>query len=398
MLELIRFLRGYYRIRIRGAAPEQALNRLTKERLLFWNIERIDDFTCDISIRKKDFPVVQELVSKIQDGAELLCEVGLLCHFRGLKRRKAFLAACLLIVITVYVLPSFIWCIRVEGNETIPSEKILYELQNLGIGFGTWGNSIVPQDLKNKMLNRIPQLEWLTVNHSGGLATVIVRERESAPPVVDRKVVTNLVATQDCIITEMEILSGQAVCQVGQTVLEGQLLVSGYADLEHCIQATLSLGEVYGRTWRAQDAVTPATYERKSGDGTTHRRYSLILNGKRINFFQNSGIWGDGCDKMTVYHQLTLPGGYAFPIILVEETATERTLEPESLQREEALQILTEATKAATMDNMIAGEILKNNLKLQTAGGVYHLTGSYECHEMVARSVPAILSESEGTS
>lgn len=53
MTEFVRFLCGYYRVRIRGAAPEQALNRLTQEHVAFWDIQRIDDFASDISTAGK---------------------------------------------------------------------------------------------------------------------------------------------------------------------------------------------------------------------------------------------------------------------------------------------------------------------------------------------------------
>lgn len=396
MTEFVRFLCGYYRVRIRGAAPEQALNRLTQEHVAFWDIQRIDDFASDISIRRKDLERVQHLAAKVQDGAEVLREAGLLCHIRGLKRRKAFLTAAALILAAAFVLPNFVWCIRVEGNELVPTEQILRELADLGVGFGTWGNSIVPQDLKNRMLNRIPQLEWLTVNRSGGIATVVVRERTPIPEIMDRRRVTNLVATRDCIITQMEVLSGQAVCQVGQTVREGELLVSGYADWEHCIQATRSLGEIYGRTWRKQDAVTPAACAVKGEAGETHTRYALLIGRKRINLYRDSGIWGTGCDKIVTYHPLTLPGNYEFPVTLIEETATERTLEMQTLTPAEAQELLTSGTSSAVRADMVAGEIVRSNVKASRDGSVYRLTGTYECREMVAKSVPAILFESEG--
>ncbi len=393
MTELIRLLAGYYRVRVRGAAPETALYRLTQAHIPFWDIARIDDFTSDISIRRRDLQAVQALAERVQDGAELLSEHGLLCHFRGLKRRKLFVLSVFLIFAAAYILPNFIWCLRVEGNERVPSERILRELAELGVGFGTWGGDIAPQELKDQMLNRIPELEWLTVNRSGALATVVVRERQEGGPVVDRRRVTNLVASRDCIITRMEILSGQPVHQAGDSVRAGELLVSGYADWEHCVQATLSLGEVYGRTWRRQKAVTPVEWDFKAASGGSQRRYALLLGRKRINFFQNSGIWRPECDKMTVYHPLTLPGGLVFPLTLVVETATERTLETKALGRTAASRLLKDGTAAAARADMVAGEIVRDNLKLRRGAGVYELTGSYECHEMVARSAPAIFWE-----
>ena len=66
-----------------------------------------------------------------------------------------------------FVIPKFVFFYEVVGNETVPEAQILRELQNLGVGFGTYGPSIRPQELKNRMLLQIPKLQWLTVQQSG---------------------------------------------------------------------------------------------------------------------------------------------------------------------------------------------------------------------------------------
>ena len=396
MYKWVQGVRTYARIRLDGAAPELVLNRLNHEKIRFWEITRVDDFHTDISVLKKDLPRVQLSAEHAQCQAEVLEICGFLVWLQQFRKRKAFVAAVLLILVMAYVLPQYIWFLRVEGNETVPSDQILQELEELGVGFGTKGKNIVPQDLKNKMLNRIPQLEWLTVNTSGAIATVVVREREPAPKQVDQKTVTNLVASQDCMITDMEILSGQAVCEVGQIVQKGELLVSGYADLEFCIQAVPSLGEVYGQTWREQNAVLPAEYQAKGEPEETDRSFSLLIGRKRINLFGNSGIYTSGCDKMTVYHWFTLPGGYTLPLALVEETCVTRTVTAQEFTEDDAASCLTASTTDAVRGDMVAGEILEQHTRVTREGNVYQLTGYYTCREMVARSVPAILWESEG--
>lgn len=398
MTEFVRHLAGSCRLEVAAAAPELVLNRLTREQLPFWNLLRKDPFTVEITVRHRDREQAEKLATAAMGEVRLLGETGLPVLLRGLQHRKAFAVALVLILIAAYVSTLFVWCIRVEGNERVPDQLILRQLEELGIGFGTWGGDIVPQDLKNHMLNRVPELEWLTVNKDGGLATAVVRERPEVPEVIDRRMVTNLVASQDCLITKMEVLSGGAVCQVGDTVRKGELLISGYQDLEFCTQVTRALGEVYGRTWREQNAVTPAETLWKTDEGETNCRFALLIGKKRINLYGDSGISEVGCDKMIVYHTLTLPGGYTFPLTLVEERTTARTLEPGTLLLTEAVQLLQDGTARAVSEDMIAGEILRDDLDVRREGDLYRLTGYYECQEMVARAAPATLSESEGNS
>ncbi len=397
MTDGVRTALGAWRLVVRAASPEQVLSRLSREKLRFWAPVRRDDFTAEATVAGRDLARARAAVTAAQ--GEVLSETPLgLLRLRPLfRRRKAFLAAVAAILLSVQVLTGYVWCLRVEGNEAVPDEAILRQLAELGVGFGTRGRDIVSQDLKNRVLAELPQLEWLTVNRSGGLATVVVRERLETPAVLDRRMVTNLVAVRDCLVTEMQVLSGQAVRQVGDTVRAGELLVSGYADLEHCTQATRSLGEVYGRTWRRQEAVTPAQAAWQLGVGETHRRYALLLGRRRINFYKTSGIWGSGCDKMIVYHQLTLPGGYTFPVTLVEEIAVEREQTAETLTPAHARQLLETGTAAAVQASMVAGELLREDVDVQREGALYRLRATYECREMVAREVPARFTESEGT-
>ena len=86
----------------------------------------------------------------------------------------------------------------------MPSAQILRELQELGVGFGTYGPSIKPQELKNQMLLRIPKLQWLTVQQSGMCARVVVRERPDKEAVLDRKAPTDVIAARAGVLTRVE--------------------------------------------------------------------------------------------------------------------------------------------------------------------------------------------------
>lgn len=397
MTDRLRTLLGAFRLTVRSAAPENVLSRLSRERVRFWDLRRDDDFTVTLTVRRRDIDRASQLIARTQGEITERTALGLPVVTRRLRRRWAFFAAAALVLASMQVVTDFVWHVDVAGNDRVPAEAIRRELAELGVGFGTWGFDIVPQDLKNRMLAEIPELEWLTVVRSGGLATAVVREREPTPEVVDRRMVTNLVAVRDCLITDVEALSGQAVCAPGDTVRAGELLISGWMDLELCTRATRALGEVYGRTWHRREAVTPAETVCQTYEGETHRRYALVLGRTRINFYGDSGNWGQGCDKIITYHTLTLPGGCQLPVTLVEETAVERETEARAVTPAEAEALLTGAAEAAVTGELVAGQVLQRTADVRRDGGVYRLEGTWECREMVAREVPAIQTESEGT-
>lgn len=143
--------------------------------------------------------------------------------------RRAAEAAALLILLAAaiaagIVVPKYVFFYEVEGNEAVPSAQILRELRELGVGFGTYGPSIKPQELKNQMLLRIPKLQWLTVQQSGMCARVVVRERPDKAPVLDRKVPTDVIASRAGVLTRVEAVAGNCLCAPGQAVGGGELL------------------------------------------------------------------------------------------------------------------------------------------------------------------------------
>lgn len=166
------------------------------------------------------------------------------------------------------VVPKYVFFYEVEGNEAVPSAQILRELRELGVGFGTYGPSIKPQELKNQMLLRIPKLQWLTVQQSGMCARVVVRERPDKAPVLDRKVPTDVIASRAGVLTRVEAVAGNCLCAPGQAVAGGELLVSAYTDFGFKTQVTAARAEIYARDRSGRPC---ASYRRRSRSRRTAR-------------------------------------------------------------------------------------------------------------------------------
>ena len=397
MIDRLRQVLGAVRLTIQAAEPGAVLSRLARDRIYFWNLCRPDRWTVALTVRLRDWDRAAASAVRAQGEITEAEVMGLPTVTGRLRRRWVFFLAAGAILLSMQPLTEMVWYVDVVGNDRVPAEAIRRELEELGVGFGTWGLDIHPQDLKNRVLAEIPELSWLTVVRSGCLATAVVRERPEEPTVTDRRIVTNLVASRDSLITEVEALSGQAAVVPGAVVQRGEVLITGLVDLERTTMATRALGEVYGRTWYRVSAVTPAEAVYQTWEGETHSRYALIVGRKRINLYEDSGNWGAGCDKMVTYHPLMLPGGVELPVTLVEEQATERVTEVRTIPEEEARSLLESGREAAVTEGMVAGEVLRRTAEVCRTGGAYRLTGTWECREMVAREVPAYQRESEGT-
>lgn len=397
MMRLVAFLRGHCRLEITGVEPSRCLNRFLRCGVGFWDLATPDAYTLQCSVLTRDLAAAVQTARGCQCQARCLARHGFAHRYGGLVRRPMLLVSLALLLAGILVLPNFIWTLEVQGNVTVPTAQILQELDNIGVRFGTWGPGLSNREIKNKMLLRIPALQWLAVNCSGGRATVLVSERTEADRVTSKREVTNLVAARDGVISQVQVYSGAAQCTPGQAVRQGQLLVSGYCDWDGRIQATRAYGEIYAQTQHKITAKLPAAVAKKQPGGRAKRCIWLNLGRKRIKIFGRSGISAACCDKIESEKMLTLPGGYTLPIGITVQTFRPYTPEQATLAEEDAWPLLRDAARRQLQASMIAGQLESAREEKEAAGGVYTLRTTAWCREMIARSEPAALYTEEAS-
>ena len=388
MWGVICFFLGTARLRVTGASPEQCLRRLTGQRIAFRFLGKPDAFSAEIEVLRRDVPRAERQL--LRGGCE--CEITQARVFGGLLRRPALLVLLALAVISAIVVPKFVFFYSVSGNETVPDAQILRELQELGIGFGTYGPSIRPQELKNQMLLRIPKLQWLTVQQSGMCARVVVRERPEKEPVLDRRTPANVIAARSGVITRVSAEAGFCLCSPGQAVRSGELLVSAYTDFGYKTQVTAARAEIYAQTVRTADCVLPAAQQVKGRRGETHSTVSLWIGRRRVRLFGRDAD-GGFCEKQTERRTLTLPGGFSLPLGIEITRICEYDTRDEILQAEDVRQRLLAFVQTQAQREMIAGTILASRVHMTERSGGYCLHAALQCEEMIARMQPANLKE-----
>lgn len=324
-------LRGSVWIKVTGAFPERFLNLCAQERITFWDMEMPDGQTVHMRVAFPDLKRVRKAAQTAMCDVEQGARGGLLPLLVRLRRRYALLFGLACALCTVAVLSQFILTVEVQGNKTVPTAVILEEMKRLGVRPGAYGPSIEENLVCNEALLHLDELSWISVNLHGTRAEVLVRERTPKPEIVDESVPAHIVADASGIITDMEVLSGQAVVQEGSTVVAGETLISGIIDLQEPLYSEVDFGtltaraagKVYARTWRTLTAQIPLKAGVKEYTGAETGRWSLTIFGHRLQFYKNGGISYDRYDKIRETHPLTLPGGRELPIVLTRETVRE---------------------------------------------------------------------------
>ena len=312
---------------------------------------------------------------------------GLRAQFGGLLRRPVLLLGLLAAAAATFVLQEFVWTIEVEGNDRLPAGQIVQALEELGIAPGTWGPSIDSPETRNRMLLRMPELAWLAVNRSGGRVQVLVTERQQPPDTRAPYAVANVVAARDGVLTEVSVTEGMRLCAVGDTVRQGQLLVSGYEDYGLFIRPVCASAEIYARTWHTGTVVTPAERLEKRYTGREWKQVTLIVGKKRIKLWGNSSISKPDCDKMIV-EKAVRTSGYAYPLRLETAILREYVLEPAPAPQVQTEKLLQEAWRRAVQAQMLAGRIDATQESLLMQGGLCILQAQSDCTELISRTLP----------
>ena len=375
---------GLVRIRLLSGDPVGALSVINRAGIPLIDGVCLDDgITVVFSVNRYKLGKLQQLAK--QKGYEMaVISLSEFDHFRSLLKRRWLLVVLTFVIgiLTTY-LPTRVLFVTVVGNENVPSRWILEECADYGVYFGAPRKAIRSEKVKNGLLGAIDELQWVGVTTSGCVATITVKERPIEKSGTGSTGIHCLVAGIDGQVITYTVTKGTALCTRGVFVKKGDVLVSGYSYGENFARAVGAEGEVYARTLRTLDAITPENWMRKEQILRQEEKYSLLIGKKQINFSKGSGISGGTCDKIYKENYMTLPGGFVLPFGIRVEVSTYYESDAVTLEREIVLQ---EVAEAHLKNAMVAGTIGPKDEIFSYEEGCVRLQGEYVCTEMIART------------
>lgn len=388
MTGILDLLRGTVRLKISGPRPERMLNLMAKEDIRFARPQVEDGAGISFTVLRRDLGRTRQLAAQAYFESEILRHGGIPTLSNRLKSRAALFSLLPLCMLVVFVLSLFIWEIDVSGSETLSEAQILAVLEEHGVGIGTFGLTIDRELLRDRVIADLPALSWMTVNVSGCKAHVIVRERVEPPAIPDPRIPADIIAEKTGLICEMSVFDGERQAEKGDTVLQGELLISGtMPSLSGKTRQVRSQGVVKARTWYEISLKIPLEYISKRYTGETVSKKSLNIGNYRVNLYLNGGIPLDDCDKIIYRERLSLPGGMPLPIETITAEYREYIAEPARMSAKDAeailkprlIQMLSEQTK---------GEPLSLEFETTDDGNFAEVTLRAECMEDIGLTVP----------
>jgi len=370
-------------IDITYADPPELLGIAAGKGVVLTGIRNIDSLTIRVTCLYKDLKMLERICTKC--GAN--CRI-----YRKRKRiwnvltsRTTLLLGCALLLMLVLVLPSRIFFVRIVGNTYVPTKLILEEAENSGIRFGVSRRTVRSEKIKNALLSAVPQLQWLGINTKGCVATISVREKTVEEPESDDVGIGSIVASTDGIIQSCTVLNGTAMCGVGDAVLAGETLVSGYTDCGITLKEVKADAEITALTIRSITAISPCPDKIRSYDVNEERKYSIRIGKKLINFFKDSGISDTSCVKIYSEEYLNLPGGFSLPVSLITQRYIYSSCTDE--WENDCDTWLADIARKYMILTRKACRVISENTQLEFDGDLCVFNGKYICLEDIGQFV-----------
>ncbi len=282
----------------------------------------------------------------------------------------------------IFLSGSVVWDIRVSGNSSIDTATVKRELAEAGFDLGSSVKTDVDR-VSNSLLSRSDKISWLSINMSGTVAYVQIREeahfaqKDNSP--------CNLVASKDGTVERIESSCGTVCVEVGQSVKKGEILVSGVRGGKlgnyTLVQAS---GEIFAITSREFSVEVPLKYEAEVPVRVQKGQKHLNFFGKNIFFSKNSRKNTLKCVKIYMEDNLSPPNLPPLPFGVVTEIITEYETVTKTRTPKEASDLAFAQLYRNMASELSECDLMSKNIRCEMTDECVRLYCTAVCSENIA--------------
>lgn len=375
---LKKFLVGWRTVIVPKDEACEAFDLIYKNGLTFHGEMRRKDGSIRITMSEKDAVLFRSLTEARDMSVSFSCAHGLPVVKDYIKHRPVIAVGLVLALVWSFIAERIVWDIRISGNTKTSDSEIIEKLESLGFGVGTFYPSVEFNQLHADFRASQDDLSWLSIWMNGAVADIQVREEwhEKKEKHEDGKY-ANIVATQEGVVTSVNVFEGQATVTPGDTVLPGQVLISGVVKMkeENQVRYEYAAGEVICSVCEPIDIAVSLSRTEKQYTGREKREKTVKIFKKNVNLFVNGGKSIPYCDKIDKVERICLFDEIRLPLwvktaIYREYTEEEVSVSPEDAARE-AVSALSDTLKSLAK----RGTMTEKQLDFKYENGVYRISG-----------------------
>lgn len=376
---------SYCRITVAQCQKSRALSVILASSLTYKSVNITVDGKFQIEILSKHKNAYKEAFDTGKIDYEISEIEGYLSSAFGVRSRVGILLGVVFTMCALYLSSNVIWRITVEGNTQATDEEVVAELEAAGFHLGAFIPTVDYDVLHNRVLLNSSRLSWISVNISGNVATVQVREKKAGEASV-QPTYTNVVASSDGYIEKITVKNGKKEVKIGQVVRQGEILISGIIDSSsQGVRYEQADGEILAYVNKEISVKIPYKTTEKVYTGNRYINKSYKLFDFLINFSSKYGNQALFYDKIEHREYASVFGIESIPLEAIEITLYEYELKEVVLTKEEAVD-RGFAELRLRMDEALKGsELISKTVTTSYDGDGFYISCQLYCLENIAK-------------
>ncbi|RJQ31231.1 MAG: sporulation protein YqfD [Peptococcaceae bacterium] len=219
------YFTGYVTIEVTGESPEKFINMAVNRGIYLWEITKAGGNIIRVKVYLREVRLLRHVARGTGYRFHFIERCGLPFAFSRLRRRKMMIIGAFLFLAGLYFLASFVWFIEVKGNVRLSSQEVLEIAARAGLIRGVQKWRVNTAGVESLLQEQLPLVAWTGVYLKGTKATIEIAERV-LPEAEDQRPV-HVVAAKTGLVKEILVLRGHPAVKEGDTVMPGQVLISG---------------------------------------------------------------------------------------------------------------------------------------------------------------------------
>lgn len=374
-----------YQITVSQCDKNKAITALMDESLPLQKSIIADNRELIITVQSRYEEAYRRVFEKNNIIAEFTEIKGRLNFFRELKGRIGLLLGLVILLFTVNLSSKIIWKIDIDGNVNCSEEEILSELKNVGLTLGTYIPNIDYDVLHNRILLNSEKLSWISVNITGNVANVLVKENTRGKN-LPLPTYTNVVAENDGYIASVKVINGKKIVSAGDVVKKGELLISGIIDSQsQGIRYEHATGEVMAYVNKEINIKVPYKSTKKiyTGNKYTDKDYKIFdFPIKFLSKYRNQAVLYDKIEKT---EKVRLFNVYELPIETVSTMYYEYEEVPVVLSKQEATDIAFSELRLRLDVELKNAELVSKTVSTSFDESFFYIRCELYCIEDIAK-------------
>ncbi len=383
MIEFLKYLKGYVRIKVWGFSPERFMNLCSNKNILLWDIKKEGDIYY-MSISLRGFYKLKPIVKKTGTKAVILKRCGLPFLVPKVLSRKIFILGLAACVFFWYWSGRYVWDIQIEGNYSITEDIFMDFLEQQNIHVGMPRGQLDIETLEKEIRRQFKEVTWTSAKLEGTLLSIQIKENDAPilPEIPKEAVGSDLYANISGTVVSMIVRNGIPQVAIGDQVSAGDLLVSGSIPilgedgLAYKYQYADSDADIMVETTLDYSDNILKNYQEKIYTGREKKDYFFLLNQKEY-CLSNHEHYFRYQDTVTEKQKFRLINNLYLPLIYGKKTHREYYISESTYSKEEAALILEK-----NCENFLASleekgvQIIEKNVKIESSSTRWFLNGT----------------------